>query len=780
MPHLPPYSDFGSQSLAPYVRPGTPPVIPGEWVASRTNPPSQFLEYWRAIRGNLLWIFVLTLCGLALGWLFAANQRPLYEARTVLDIRSLNENFLNNQGSSTGTTESVLPEAYIQTEIKILQSDSIRKRAVDKLSAGIQPGNQKRATFWLSALGWLARPSPSLTDLIVDAGRRVKVRAVGNTRIVEVFCDAQDGQLAASMCNTVAHTYIENNLESRVRSTKETSDWLESQLDDVRQRLTRAENDLKNAGKTTDFGTALGGAESPAQERLRQLEAELSRSQAERIVKEANFGVTASRDANSLPLEMDAGPIREYRLRLTELRRQLAEISATMTPEHYKVRELKMQIAEVEKALQGERNGVVSRLQADLETAQRRESMISTVYDRQAALVSKRDDFAVRYNMLKSDVDSERRLYETLLQKVGEVGLTAAMRTSTISIVDPAVAPLNPYSPNLSASLGIGFFGGSVLGLTFSVLRARTDRTLRSPGEAAMHLQLRELGVIPSIGNRGFRLLPERSRSARILDVNASAGSDWPSPTPRAGSPVLPRMPARSVALATWLRVPEVSEAFFGAMNSLVLAGKVGKDGHERTARVIVTTSPEVGDGKTTVATNLAITLAQIGRRVVLVDGDLRKPRLDKIFDVPAENGLAKFLEEKTPILECPLEQLVSETQIPNLYVLPTKPAHGNISSKLHSSRMRALIGRLRHEFDTVIIDSPPMQHISDARVLGSLADGVLLVFRARKTSRDAALAVHDCLTQDGIRVLGTVLNDWNPRKGGRYGAYSSYSRVAS
>jgi len=249
MPHLPPHSDFESRSLATYGRPGTGAVVSGEWAGSRTTPPSHFLEYWRAIRGNILWILALMLTGMAVGWLFAASQRPLYEARTVLDIRSLNENFLNNQGSSSGTTESVLPEAYIQTEIKILQSDSIRKRAVDKLSAGIQPSNQKAAAFWLSALGRLAYPSPSLADLIVDAGHRVKVRAVGNTRIVEVFCDAQDGQLAASMCNTVAHTYIENNLESRVRSTKETSDWLQSQLDDVRQRLTRAENDLKDAGR---------------------------------------------------------------------------------------------------------------------------------------------------------------------------------------------------------------------------------------------------------------------------------------------------------------------------------------------------------------------------------------------------------------------------------------------------------------------------------------------------------------------------------------------------
>ena len=126
------------------------------------------------------------------------------------------------------------------------------------------------------------------------------------------------------------------------------------------------------------------------------------------------------------------------------------------------------------------------------------------------------------------------------------------------------------------------------------------------------------------------------------------------------------------------------------------------------------------------------------------------------------------------------MEELVRETQIPNLFLLPTNPARGDISGKLHSSRLRVLMQRLRSDFDVVIIDSPPMQHISDARVLGWLSDGVLLVFRARKTSKEAALAAHDCLTQDGIRVLGTVLNDWNPRQGERYGTYSPYFRLAS
>jgi capsular exopolysaccharide synthesis family protein len=164
---------------------------------------------------------------------------------------------------------------------------------------------------------------------------------------------------------------------------------------------------------------------------------------------------------------------------------------------------------------------------------------------------------------------------------------------------------------------------------------------------------------------------------------------------------------------------------------------------------------------------------------VILVDGDLRKPGLSKIFDTTCESGLAELLEMDDPIEHTSLSKFIFDTSIPNLSVLPTKTAREGICTKLHSSRMGMLLKRLQREFDYVIIDSPPMLHIADARVLGWLSDGVLLVLRARKTTKDSAMAAYDCLLQDGINVLGTVLNDWNPRKSEAYGAYKSYLNVS-
>lgn len=769
MPELP--SSFGPRG--PLTLSGTvKPVLAADYSVAPSQPPSQFLEYWQVLRGNILWISLLAAIGTGLGWMVGFLQPSMYQAKTVLDIRSLNENFLNpREGTAIGTTGSVLPESYIQTEIKILSSDSLRKRALKQMAGAPQvvpPPQAEGGSVFHSLFKWLSPATVSYKVLAEDAARRVKVRAVGNTRIVELLCDARDGQLAANMCNNLAKTYIEYNLESRYQSTKETGDWLQSQLDDVRKRLTKAENDLKDSSKETAFMFDSDSSDNPTQERLRQIQAELSRSQAERVSRESDYMIASSRSADSLPMAMDAGPIREYRMRLEDLNRQLAEASATMTPEHYKVRELKMQIAEVQRALDREHDGVIKRLKSDYDTAQRRENVFSGLYEKQASQVSQHADKEVRYNMLKREVDSERKLYETLLQKVDEVGLSAALRTSTISVVDPAVAPGSPYSPRFVADIGIGLFGGSILGLALSLLRLRTDRTLHGPGEASIHLQLRELGVIPSLRNRRLRVMLDRVRSPGKLEFTSLKVSDQNSAEAQAKS--MPRSLNSSTALATWLRIPEMTEAFFGTMSSLRFATERGQQ-----ANVIVLTSPDPGEGKTTVATNLSIALAQIGRRVLLVDGDLRKPGLNKIFDLSTDGGLAALLESSDPIEEISLDRFIVTTPIGNLSLLPTRPDPEGISTKLHSTRMRTLIQRLRREYDHVIIDSPPMLQISDARVLGWLADGVLLVLRSRKTTKESALAACECLLQDGTHVLGTVLNDWSAGKNDKYSSYHSY-----
>jgi capsular exopolysaccharide synthesis family protein len=749
---------------------GTPvAMMSPNWVHQSAQSPGQLLEYWQVIRGNFLVICILGLIGAGVGWVVTMIRPSMYQARTVLDIRSLNEDFLNqNAGTPMGTSGTVLPESYLQTEIKILDSESIRKDAIQQLIKQKQPAGVKPtpATGWRAALGVLDPANIPIDALISDAGQRVKVRALGNTRIVDMLCQARDAQIAADVCNGIAHTYIQHNADSRLENTKETGEWLSSQLHDVKARLTSAESELQSTARETSLLPS-SEAETLAQDKLRKLQEALSVAQQTRMNKESEYEIAV----DGLPLALD-GRVRDYRMRLNDLKRQVAELSATMTPQHYKVRELTGQIVELEASLKKEQATMINGLRADYETALRQEAMLQQAYDKQTTVVGRRGDKAVHYDMLRREVDSERKIYDTLLQRVQEVGLVAALRTSTISIVDAATPPVKPYSPDMLASVGIGFIGGSCLGLAFSFVRRKSDRTLQNPGDAAFHLQLRELGVIPNVRIPGFRFLLDRARPRTAIKqvtsvpadqvINAKLPADPPRTAPR-------RNPANSIALGTWLRnPPELAEAYHSAMNSVLFASGGG-----RHSRVLVLTSPEPGDGKTTAATNLAIALAEIGKRVVLVDGDLRKPRLDKIFGIECRGGLAKLLDEAETPDEQPLSEFVHASHVENLFVLPTSAAREGITTKLHSSRLRSLIDVLRQEFDVVIIDSPPMLHLSDARVLGWLADGVLLVFRSRRTTRESALAAADCLSQDGIRVFGTILNDWSPRKGSPYGAYA-------
>lgn len=756
------HPDVNPDSRDLVMRRATPPTEVYSYPTGH-EPRSQWLEYWEALHGKLVMVGLLAALGAGAGFLVAMLQHPLYRARTVLDIRNLDENLLNMRdgGAATGVAATGLPESYLQTEIKILQSDSVLKRALERMPKLHSKTPEQK--YLLLFNGLLRVPEPkqaSLNDLVADASHRIKVRALGNTRIVEILCDARDGQIAANMCNNLAQTYIGYNLESRHESTSETGEWLKSQLESVRLRLTQSESELKDSAResTLVFNNEL---DNPAQDQLRQLETELSRAQSERISKQSEYEVLLTSPADALPLSLDQGPIREYRMRLGELSRQLAEMSATMTPEHYKVRELKSEITQIANALQKERADLLNRLRTDYQAAERREAMLKAAYDQQIATVSEHGDKAVRYEMLKRDVDSGRKLYEVLLQRVEEVNLANAMRASTISVVDKAVAPTVPYSPHWPASTGIGLFVGACLGMGIAVMGSRSDQTLRDPGEAPSQLHIRELGVIPSA--RGRSIWPQVRRVQRPRQVNGYAtlhlnGSD--TETTRAMT--IRVWDKQAVELVT-LRgdQPLVSEAFCGAMNSLLFVSRGGVQ-----ARVIVLTSPDVGDGKTSVATNLATALARSGRRVALVDGDLRRPRLHKVFNLETQRGLAALLLDDQPIQELPETALALPTTVDGLFVLPTAAAKGqDVSALLHSDRMSALVRRLRNKFDVVLIDTPPMALLSDARVLGSLADGVLLVFRAGKTTRESAFATQQCFREDGIAILGTVLNDWDSRK---------------
>jgi len=470
-----------------------------------------------------------------------------------------------------------------------------------------------------------------------------------------------------------------------------------------------------------------------------------------------------SSSPGSLPEVLDDTSLGENKNKLTELRSQLAEMTTSLTPAHPKVERIQAQIAEVQSVLERERANIIKRIQNELDAAQRREQLLAAQYATQAALVSEQSEKAVHYNILKREVDTNRQLYDGMLQKVKEYGIASAMRASNIRMVDRAKPSRLPYKPNLFQYAEMGLFGGLVLAIVFVVLREGADRSIQAPGDAPIYLKLPELGVIPSAkADPSLRAVLKRSS---VLQLSASAEGNESGGSSR-------RNGGKAVELVTWhKKLSLLAESFRATLESILFSGHNGDS-----PRVIVVTSTAPMDGKTTTVTNLGIALAEINRLVLLIDGDLRRPKLHQVFGLGKSNGLSDILHDRKRIEEYALEDLAKQTQVPGLYVLPAGSGTVSIANLLHSPRMTELLGRLRREFDNIMIDSPPMPQLSDARVLGRVADAVILVMRAGHTTRDAALAAAQRFGEDGTPVLGTVLNDWNPKINTGYGYYSHYS----
>ena len=351
---------------------------------------------------------------------------------------------------------------------------------------------------------------------------------------------------------------------------------------------------------------------------------------------------------------------------------------------------------------------------------------------------------SIQYNILKREVDSNRQLYEAMLQKVKESAIASAVRASNIRVVDAAAAPGSPYKPSLKTDASMGLLGGLFLGIVFVVIRERANRTLQEPGETPFWLNLPELGVIPSASVRGRLFIKDYGR--KLL----GEGNRDLSLAPAKATGAAGEAPQDRVELVTWLQKPSaIAEAFRVVLTSLLFSGNNGSR-----PRVLVVTSSSPRDGKSTVASDLAIALAEIKQKVLLIDANLRRPRQHEIFQVPNIKGLSTLLLER-PLPPERLEGIVQETRIPGLFLLPSGPTNQAAANLLYSANLPELLAQFKKEFDMVILDTPPMLQMPDARVVGRIADGVLLVLRAGQTTRDAAIAARQRFSEDETQWWG-------------------------
>jgi succinoglycan biosynthesis transport protein ExoP len=722
----------------------------------------------RAVWEKKYWVLLASVFGLACGLGIAFVQKPVYEAKALMEVDAPNENYFNINVRDTGSTlsgASYGPETYLQTQARLLQTDELLLQVATILKLRDSSAYQYRPGLRAKVTQMLHGPVQHISteDILLSSIRsHLTVRVPLQSRIVEILYRSTDAQLAAGFANVLVQEYVRDSIRQRLTTSRDTTEMLTRQLADLKGRLETASHGLQDYAKSS--GLTLTGThdkESLAEDGVRQLQAELMRAQADRVAKQSIYESARNSTEDSIPPTLDTGALREYEIMLSTLRRQLAEISTTLTPSHPKRQKLQAQIADIEATIFSERRRILNRLKEDYNSASERERMLEASFQHQAKAVTLEAPRLAQYNILKREVETTQALYDSLLQKAKEAGIMSALRASNVRLIGSARSGSIPVSPNYPLDCGIGFLGGLTLSIVIIVVRDAEDRMIRLPGDATRVTNAPELGAIPSAK------AAVTQNVLQLLRKQASSGSDlisW-----KDGSSFLAESFRSALASLLFSRPQEDRN---GSASTTALS-----DQRRESGNVIVVTSVREAEGKTTIVSNLGIALAQTDRRVLIIDADLRRPRLHRLFDICNSAGLVDFLKGASSITDTPTEALATPTNIPGLWIMPSGPGTTNIASLFYLSSAAQLIARVREEFDIVLIDTPPLLAFSDARALGRLSNGVILVARANKTRREELATGHQRLMEDHIPVIGTILNDWQPRDGGLEKYAAAYSR---
>lgn len=727
--------------------------------------PNQLNRYWAAILDHkLLVLLVLTVCtGVAA--IVALSEPASYHAKTSIELLGINANFLNLQSvDPTGPIEGgSSAESYTQTQMELLKSEGLVARAVKKTHLDEDSGFLSHSTNSLFAparrllaQAGLSQRGPQTMSAqerfhaaIEIAQRRLKVQQVHQSNLVEIAFDDPDPKVALNFVNAVAQEAVDENMESRWNLSRNVGDWLGRHLTDLRAKMDLAEKDLlsytASAGLlSTNDGVSVDDA------RLQRLQDQLSRAQADRIQKETRNTVATMADPQSLPEVLDDPALKEYRVRLADLRRQEAEMSSAFTPAYPKAKHLQAQIAELEATIANERANIRNRIRNEYTASKRNEDAVVEEYTAQSAKVGSLAQKTIHYNTLKRELETTRSMYEDMLKRVNDTELASVVRSSGIRIVDAATFPEPPSKSKAIFICSIGLFAGLLITGTVIFVLDQTSNTLRLPGYAPALLSVMELGIIPSA---------RKSDRSRLAGSQARRVFSKAKPeNPGAISLGLQRQPERRA-------INEVSspfdDSFRSSINSILFALDEGSE-----HRVIAVSSPGAGDGKTTIAANLGSILSEIGNRVLLIDADLRKPALHTMFGIENGDGLSDLLSSAEPVSSESVQALVRRPENSNLDVLTAGTPGAAAFDLFQSNRIAELIEAVRKDYKLILIDTAPLLLIPESRTLGRLADWSILVLRAGRTTEEAAIAARQQMVDDGIPLLGTILNDCNRLRG--------------
>lgn len=660
------------------------------------------------------------------------RSTPIFEAVGSIAINRPDPAVLSIRDSSNSAFDYYDP-TDMDTEVRILRSDLLAMQVIKSLN--LDKGLNTDVPSGTEALTQPLQPdSAALSGALARFKGDLQVSLVPNTRIIEIRYRSSDKNLAAKVVNMLASTYIEQNFKTRFESTMQASEWLSKQLVDLQIKVETSQEKLVKYQKEHGI-LGVDEKQNITTAKLDELNQELTAAESVRMEKESLYHLADPGDLEYVPAVASGDTVQrtggagsplleKLREQEADLHIQIAQLTTQLGPAYPKVAQLNNQLKEVESQIQIERKKVAAHLRTDYLAAVQREDLLRGALDRQKQEANQLNESAIEYSLLKRDLESNRNLYEGLLQKLKEAGVTAGLRSNNFRIVDAARVPSAPAEPNIPRNLSLALALGLITGVCLAFLLEHLDNTVRTPEQAQAISALPSLGMIP-LGSKTARAMSARRR----LTLAASK---------------------EAVELITQSRPQsQMAESYRALRTSLLLASLGGPP------KVILVTSALPQEGKTTTSINCAIALAQKGARVLLVDGDLRRPSIHKTLGMGPSAGLSNVLTGNADIETA----MVCSAILPNLFVLAAGTPPPNPAELLASSDMRDLLAHLGQEYDHIVIDTPPTLSVTDAVVLSTTADAVVLVIRSGQTTRQALRRARNLLTHVNAKVAGVLLN---------------------
>ncbi len=715
-----------------------PSVLPWDQVPREPH----LLDYLIILRKHQWLILTFLLTVVTVVTIASFKMKPVYEAAARVEVDKEAQS-MQPFPDSNGFAEYEDSEAYIETQTKILQSETLALMTIKSLDLARYPefGGGPNSIAWQHA-----SPSPSRPAILGAFLGRLVVKRVPNSRLIEVQFEAQDPQLAAQIVNAHLQNYVEQNFRSKYDATTQASNWLSAELEELRIKVEKSE-DARIAYQRENQIWQIDEKEDITSQKLGDLSKAVTEAQTDVAQKEALYRMAISGNVDALPAARNNDVVATLLKRQSELDEQYAEALDQYGPNFPKVLRLAAQQKEVEQNLAKARKTMVESVEEEFSTARSRVELLQEALDKQKAEANDLAEKLVQYHILQHDAESNKQLYDGLLQKLKEAGITAGLRSSNIRVVDPALAPASPSRPQKARNILLAFLVGLVGGVGLALFREYLDNTVKSPDDIESLTGLPSLAVVPALP--GSRTSQSRfSRLAREAAPQAASG---------------PR-----VELLSYIQPKsQISEAFRALRTSLLLSQA------DHPPQVILVTSALPREGKTTAAVNLAVTFAQLGDRTLLMDSDLRKPGIRRALNltIGKEMGLSSYLAGVSTLDEV----IIPHPTINNLAALTTGPVPPSPADLLSSHRMREAIVDLRHRFKFIVIDSPPVMAATDAVILSALTDGVLLVVRSGETPKEAFTRTRDLLAAVKCRLLGVVLNAVDSSAPDYYYSYRYY-----